>query len=197
MASHWPTVAFRKRQNMTTQESNEALAELGFAITSNIPAGFVDGDWPCVSYEVTITFKGKEVIRTTYRMGLGFVDIKKARPDSFAQRWSDEDQEMIYTWERKPYAKFQDKQRQANIAAKLARRQNVTPALAEVLHCLLMDGEAFFNAQSFEDWASDFGYDSDSRKAEEIYRKCDATGRKLAQLPREVLEQVRQLTADL
>ena len=44
---------------------------------------------------------------------------------------------------------------------------------------LLLDGSADFDAQSFEDWCADYGYDTDSRKASETYEACCDTGRKL------------------
>ncbi len=44
------------------------------------------------------------------------------------------------------------------------------PELAGVLDCLASDAAGYENAQSFEDWASEYGYDLDSRKAEKIYR---------------------------
>lgn len=45
------------------------------------------------------------------------------------------------------------------------------PNLLDVLHCLLMDSDAL-DAGGFEDWAANYGYDVDSRKAESIYRQC-------------------------
>jgi len=182
----------------TTIEANDALAQLGFALAHDIPAGRVEDNWPCISYNVTLSFKGKPVLETPYRMGVGHVKIAKACPDGSFVNWTEKEQSMIYTWQSKPGADFKDKQTQANIAAKLARKQGVKPELADVLHSLLMDGEAFFNAQSFEDWASEYGYDKDSRKAEAIYRQCDAIGRKLAAaLPKEIIEQARELVHDL
>jgi hypothetical protein len=44
------------------------------------------------------------------------------------------------------------------------------PTLADVLDCLASDAAGFQNAASFEDWASEYGYDTDSRKAEKIYK---------------------------
>ena len=46
------------------------------------------------------------------------------------------------------------------------------PTLAEVLDCLASDASGVDNAQSFEDWASEYGYDTDSRKAEKTYNIC-------------------------
>ena len=46
------------------------------------------------------------------------------------------------------------------------------PTLADVLDCLASDASGVDNAQSFEDWASEYGYDADSRKAEKTYNIC-------------------------
>ena len=47
-----------------------------------------------------------------------------------------------------------------------------SPTLAEVLDCLASDASGVDNARSFEDWASEYGYDLDSRKAERTYQIC-------------------------
>ena len=44
------------------------------------------------------------------------------------------------------------------------------PTAAGVLNCLASDSASVENVRSFEDWASDLGYDPDSRKAEKIYK---------------------------
>lgn len=46
------------------------------------------------------------------------------------------------------------------------------PTVEEVLDCLASDAASVDNARSFEEWAGDFGFDIDSRKAERIYRAC-------------------------
>ena len=47
-----------------------------------------------------------------------------------------------------------------------------SPTLAEVLNCLASDASGVDNARSFEEWASEYGYDLDSRKAERTYQIC-------------------------
>ena len=47
------------------------------------------------------------------------------------------------------------------------------PTTEDVLDCLASDAGSMINAQTFEDWASELGYDTDSRKAEKIYKACD------------------------
>lgn len=44
------------------------------------------------------------------------------------------------------------------------------PSISDVLDCMVSDVRGFDDAASFEQWASDLGYDPDSRKAEKIYR---------------------------
>jgi hypothetical protein len=51
------------------------------------------------------------------------------------------------------------------------------PSTHEVLYSLLQDSDAL-NAP-FEEWATDLGYDADSRTAEKIYQQCLQTGLRL------------------
>jgi hypothetical protein len=53
------------------------------------------------------------------------------------------------------------------------------PSAEDVLDCLASDSSSVENAQSFEDWASDLGYDTDSRKAERTYNICCTQAGKL------------------
>jgi len=46
------------------------------------------------------------------------------------------------------------------------------PDPVDVLYSLVQDGAAFFNYTDFEDWAADYGLDTDSRKAFTSYREC-------------------------
>jgi hypothetical protein len=69
------------------------------------------------------------------------------------------------------------------------------PTAARVLYCLASDATA--NSQSFEDWASDFGYDTDSRKVERVYKLCVQNGRKLRNLLQTDFDKIIAITADL
>lgn len=57
----------------------------------------------------------------------------------------------------------------------------VPPTTADVLDCLAVDASGFENARGFIDWCSEYGYDTDSRKAEQIYK---TVGRQVASLKR-------------
>ena len=55
------------------------------------------------------------------------------------------------------------------------------PEADEVLDCLASDASGIENARSFEDWCGDYGYDSDSRKAEKIFNTCEHQAKRLRQ----------------
>jgi hypothetical protein len=50
-------------------------------------------------------------------------------------------------------------------------RRHPGPDAADVLYSLVMDASVL-DSRSFEEWAADFGFDPDSRKAEAMYRAC-------------------------
>ena len=71
----------------------------------------------------------------------------------------------------------------------------VAPPAAGVLYSLILDSSAV--GQSFESWAPEYGYDTDSRKAEQIYRDCQRNTDKLRRiLTRADLEALRMLLQD-
>lgn len=51
------------------------------------------------------------------------------------------------------------------------------PSLGDVLYALVMDASA--QGEDFEDWCYNFGYDTDSRKALELYLACQNIAVKL------------------
>jgi hypothetical protein len=47
------------------------------------------------------------------------------------------------------------------------------PKAEDVLDSLASDANGYENARSFEEWASEYGYDPDSRTAERLYREVE------------------------
>lgn len=45
----------------------------------------------------------------------------------------------------------------------------VPPSTMDILYCVYLDNP---RDESFENWCAEYGYDTDSRKAEKIYRAC-------------------------
>lgn len=55
-----------------------------------------------------------------------------------------------------------------------ARKYPVAPSISDVLDCLAMDAVGIENARgSFDDWCAEYGYDTDSRKAEKTFHICE------------------------
>lgn len=70
------------------------------------------------------------------------------------------------------------------------------PLLRDVLYCLVSDASAL-DARDFEEWAGDYGYDTDSRKAEETYELCRRQSRELEHvLGRAVVAELREAFQD-
>lgn len=63
-----------------------------------------------------------------------------------------------------------DKTIMPRIAHEWAEKMKWAPDPIEILWAIARDGDA--NQESFDDWAANFGYDADSRKAEKIYNAC-------------------------
>lgn len=59
------------------------------------------------------------------------------------------------------------------------------PTLLEILDCLASDAAGLANADDFESWCADYGYDTDSRRAERTYK---AVQRSAASLERVIGE---------
>ncbi len=57
----------------------------------------------------------------------------------------------------------------------------VPPSMDDVIQCLLSDAEAIDFA-TFEEWAGNFGFDTDSREGERAYNACLKTGLALRQM---------------
>lgn len=67
------------------------------------------------------------------------------------------------------------------------------PCLLDVLYALVTDAEVL-NYTCFEDWAESFGYDTDSRKAEKIYKDCLRIALQLRQIIN--IEEAAELFSD-
>lgn len=54
------------------------------------------------------------------------------------------------------------------------------PTVAAVLECLASDAAGYFNANGFDDWASEYGYETDSRSAHKCYKTTERQSMRLA-----------------
>lgn len=147
------------------------------------PYGEVDrrdekNPWPHVAYQVELCIGGK-AMPITWREGVGLVKLPGKMPPSLLMSKYGS---LYYAMRKNPYAKFTDIQGMADIAAAVAVSEKRIPSVSDML-CNLSDSLCTFeDAGSFEEFAADFGYDSDSRKAEKLYNDVMDEGRKLKAL---------------
>ena len=174
----------------TATDINSQLAALGLSLDhKHIPmAGSLDTKTTTVDFRVTLMYNGRDAITTEYHMGLGHCtatsESKRPAPrlpnltmDYFNSLQGTLRGEKAHRWDD-------------------IRWTLPTPALAGVLSSLLLDSSVL-DYPTFESWASDCGYDTDSRKAEAIYNACLANALKLtAGIPRDVLGAARDILAD-
>jgi len=70
----------------------------------------------------------------------------------------------------------------------------VKPNAASVLCSLIVDSSA--SSMIFDEWCSDFGYDTDSRKALETYMLCQQIANKVQRLFGHVLKELREILSE-
>lgn len=145
--------------------------------------------WAHVAVTVTFTYSGtpnghgrntgKPVSASfDYRMGTGLVDWKAIakRKASFQSPTEARDNEAMASYGSRLTVEAQCAACSRHLSAFVAK---VSPA--EVLASVCRDGEDA-SGQSFADFAANYGYDEDSRKAESVYRACQEGGDKARKL---------------
>lgn len=124
-----------------------------------------------LKYTVAVYYKGRHVVTTPYSMGLGHIPGWVHKRLVMA-----EDSAIQAVLKSGKGSLYRDCDGKGILCYKSG--PPILPAVADVVGCLATDGSALDYA-SFEDWASNYGYDTDSRKAEGIYRQCLDTGLRL------------------
>lgn len=72
-----------------------------------------------------------------------------------------------------------DRKRMTLVYSKGYGHNNKPPEVDEVLDCVASDAAGFENSNGFEDWCSEYGYDTDSRSAERTYKAIEKQAAKL------------------
>jgi len=162
-----------------------------------------------LNWKVTLQRNGRDVLTTDYSAGMGHCpSYNKKAPTSWdrpPRYW----QAAICAWEcengfeatMKPFfrdfTKRQGARSQADIESNRPRVFfPIEPKQADVVHSLILDSSVL-DSGGFEEWASEFGYDTDSRKAESIYRACLEIALKVRSgLGESVMSALRDATQD-
>lgn len=140
----------------------------------------------------------RDVLVTPYSAGIGHCPAYKAPASAFSAAHFTEKrarQELI-DWECEHGKAGRWSSMGISSSSLPGKRAALEPTLAEVLYCLSNDAGAI-DHPTFESWASDYGYDTDSRKGEAAYRTCLEIGLKLrAFIGEEGLEELREALQD-
>lgn len=136
---------------------------------------------PSLNWKVTLLYEGRPVVQTDYMKGRGHCPSYKFGDNTTRTR----DQVMLEC--RTGFAAEGWPPRKTS-------RRIPKPGLEEVMYALLLDARAV--EYSFEDWAAEYGYDSDSRKAEALYRECQRVGYALRTCGVGLIESLHQAFED-
>lgn len=146
-------VPFSKSRNAKPQENGKPWRSLNWRVTLNRASVFTDGSRPSSE---------SHILTTDYAQGDGHCPAYKASVATLGNRNSIMRDEAIA--------------KECETGRSLVNRRVVSekiapPPIADVLHSLVSEA-GVLDCSSFEEWASDLGFDADSRKAEAIYRAC-------------------------
>lgn len=145
----------------------------------------------CLNWKVTVLCKGKPFMEMDYQAGSGHCPAYKKLSPMRKMQFLVNDSELI-RWE------CEHGREGTHNSWGIGNRGNnpILPDVCDVVASLLLDGSAI-DRSSFEDWACDFGYDTDSRKAESCYRACLDIGLRLrAVLGDDTLTKLREALAN-
>lgn len=181
--------------DIATQHSaiDATLAELGITIDDiyMMPAAVDDKGWKHIPFSVTLSRNGKPILRTTYRVGLGHVKREKLWP---MPEGCLDGLQVAFLKKRDDRVLPEYAHEFLAVVTDAARRQKLKPEPRDVVHSLCTDGLCALHDQTFEEWCSDYGYDTDSRKAAAIYRECEKIGKALCSgLTRPVYQQLTEV----
>lgn len=146
----------------------------------------VDPSKRSLNWRVTFQVRARDVFTTDYSAGIAHCPSYKQ-----GARWTmDYSDLIIFETEQGHTAR-----RMAGISW-TSKGKPIHPDPLDVLHSLLSDSDVLEHA-TFEDWAAELGYDTDSRNAESIYRACLSIALQFrAAIGEEVMRELRELFQD-
>jgi hypothetical protein len=158
-----------------------------------------------LNWTVTLKQDGRDVVTTDYTAGIAHAPAYKERgKDCEAVRWECETGLEVSHRQKKHGVKGDFatvKERYTQIAANgypttRTRPKAIKPETRDVIYALALDC-GVIDHDGFEDWAANFGYDADSRKAEAMYRQSLEIALKVRNaLGQESLDALRELFQD-
>lgn len=158
---------------MDKQETLDVIAKMGLTVTAKfVPFSQARNKAeksPSLNWVVTVLRNGREVLTTEYGAGMGHCPSYTKKPPTAWNRPVRMWQPMACALECESGFAVGRFMTWRDLAAD--RTKPILPDAADVLYSLAMDSSVL-DYGTFEDWASEFGYDPDSRKGESVYRAC-------------------------
>jgi len=155
--------------------------------TEFVPASQANREQIGLNWRITLS-KGRVKLETPYFQGIAHVKGYKQPPFGRMTLHDKEIQDSFkHTCENGflyAYTKW-----------RISGKKQPAPELKEILYCIVSDADSI--DYDFEEWAGNYGYDTDSRKAEKMYHDCIQIGLKLRQLVgNDNLQTLRELYQD-
>lgn len=122
-----------------------------------------------LNWRVTLLCKTRKIVTTDYGAGMAHTPAYKAAKGN---------KDSVYNHTRIKTECEKGFAVQPNSEYTINRNAPILPDAKDVIYSLIQDGWAI-DYPTYEGWASDLGYDEDSRKGEAIYRACLEIGLKL------------------
>lgn len=139
-----------------------------------------------LNWRVTVQVRGRDVVTTDYSAGIAHCPVYKKHKSGTLLFSVANEQAFIHETEKG--TEYQTEWRAS---------KPILPDAVDVLSALVMDADVL-NYARFEDWANEFGYDTDSCKGEQVYRDCLAHALALrAALGDRLLSELQQHAHDL
>lgn len=137
-----------------------------------------------LNWRVTLTRKGAKPLTTDYMQGIGHMPGYHSFNSLHQDRYRAIAAETGRYHVSMPFKSF-------SLVTKLLP----APVLADVLYSLVVDSDAI--EMDFDEWASNYGMDTDSRKAEAMFNQCRDISIQLRRiLGNAALEKLRELFQD-
>lgn len=175
-----------------------AMAKHGLSITSefvpfsksrNAKPRESGNPWRSLNWTVTLHKAARPILTTDYAAGEGHAPASKASLTELGGTNSIMRHEAI-SYELEHGVTYKARTFGAG------SRKKFEPDACDVMHSLVSDSDVL-DCSTFEEWASNLGYDTDSRKAEAIYRACLEIALKLRNgLGEAALQELREACQD-
>lgn len=163
---------------MERTEIEKALVDAGWSISSKLKkdGGYQDSS----TWEVTVS-KGKRSFTTDFHRGSAFRAWSKN--STYQGSWTKQDEDCLGA-SPKPGRKVQRVPSRVSIyhESLLSTTVPIPPEMVDVIRCLTSEASLVRHGQDFEEFCSDLGYDTDSRKDFDTFTEVTETWRKMAGL---------------